>query len=79
MIFLEFLTIKPAHEFEAWKETQRKRATDKAFIFRLHHVALIPNSQGYLPESESSTLLQPGIQIIGAAVGTAKQMVLGSH
>lgn len=79
MIFLEFLTIKPTHEFENWKETQRKRVAAKSFILKLHHASLIPNSVGYLPESETSTMLQPGIQMIGAAVDTAKQMVMGTH
>jgi hypothetical protein len=79
LIFLEFLTIKASHEFDAWKETQKQRIKAKSFICNLNHVALLPHSVGSLPDSEVSTLLQPGIQIIGAAVGTAKQMVLGTH
>ena len=74
LIFLEFLTIKPWHEFEAWKEAQKKRIDSKKYIFSSSHASLL-GTPCYLPETDSSL---PGMELIGKAVDTAKTLVMGS-
>lgn len=74
-MFLEFLTIKPAHEFEHWKETQKKRIETKKYIFLTSHASLI-GGPSHLPEYDSSL---PGMQILEKAVDHAKTLVMGSQ
>jgi hypothetical protein len=36
-VFSDFLTIKPTHEFELWKDNQKLLIASHSFIFELQH------------------------------------------